>query len=264
MPEDPEQATAGGTEETGLVSTEEEVEDYENNRIKELLRFDKTLPVSTIEDFMRPKAGSQYAAVREAVQRGDYSDQSELLFDPDCLKTVKKEYEMHCHKALKVNADDGVESDPSVRTARKRHEQTQMQKGKETDAAGRGRAAEKQPEGERQQDEQQGPPMGDGVKATAEQDTAADIPSGARRESEAPVISCGNAANDEMFPMAGDGSMCLDPNSLGYFDCALDAYGGYEDMVNYDELGVPGEGQLFTDQLADLGWDNSEFLDLRP
>ncbi|KAK8929943.1 hypothetical protein VCV18_002609 [Metarhizium anisopliae] len=154
-----------------------------------------------------------------------------------------------------VSTGEGVaEYDPSVRDAQGRREKKQMPKGKETDAAERHRAADQGPEGRELQGEQKRPAVRGGMAPIIEQGTAAGIPSRACQKFDAPTMSSANAAHGGMLPVAGDGSTYVEPNLLGYFDSGFDAYAGYDGADSYNEAGVLVGGQLFSDQLEDLGF----------
>lgn len=154
-----------------------------------------------------------------------------------------------------VSTGEGVaEYDPSVRDAQGRREKKQMPKRKEKDAAERHRAADQGPEGKELQGEQKRPAIRGGMVPIIEPGTAAGIPSRACQEFDAPTMSSGNAGHGGMLPVAGDGSTCVEPNLLGYFDSGFDAYVGYDGADNYNEPGVPAGGQLFSEQLEDLGF----------
>ncbi|KHO11595.1 Glycoside hydrolase, family 47 [Metarhizium robertsii ARSEF 23] len=122
------------------------------------------------------------------------------------------------------------------------------------DAAERHRAADQGPEGRELQGEQKRPAVRGGMAPIIEQGTAAGIPSRACQEFDAPTMSSANAANGGMLPVAGDGSTYVEPNLLGYFDPGFDAYVGYDGADSYNEAGVLAGGQLFSDQLEDLGF----------
>ncbi|KIE01136.1 hypothetical protein MAJ_02993, partial [Metarhizium majus ARSEF 297] len=146
-----------------------------------------------------------------------------------------------------VSTGEGVaEYDPSVRDAQGRREKKQMPKRKEKDAAERHRAADQGPEGKELQGEQKRPAIRGGMVPIIEPGTAAGNPSRACQEFDAPTMSSGNAGQGGMLPVAGD--------LLGYFDSGFDAYVGYDGADNYNELGVPAGGQLFSEQLEDLGF----------
>ncbi|KAK2612826.1 hypothetical protein QQS21_001106 [Conoideocrella luteorostrata] len=96
------------------------LKDLREERVKELIKLDNSMPHSLISEFMSPSRGSIYGAVREAAERNDFVDQSHLLFSSYNRKTAMKEYDNHSREQFQISSTDYPEWDQSVRNAAKR------------------------------------------------------------------------------------------------------------------------------------------------
>ncbi|KHN97803.1 uncharacterized protein MAM_04192 [Metarhizium album ARSEF 1941] len=246
-PADLEQCVARESMEKSPASMEEGVPDYESKRIKELLRLDKTMPMSVMKEFMHPRAGSKYSAVREAVRRGDHGDQSHLLFQQDCLETAKQEYEMHANEGV-----ESVKQNQSVANAVPHYNRIQTHEDEGPSAAERRGAPEERPAAEEQQAEQEKQAGGDKRKGTAgEEDTAGGmVPSGCQN-SVAAFIGCDNS-------LVGESPSWIGKEFPDLLDSYPDVYGGGQDIADYTNPDMTKTQPLFTDMMADLAWDNGE------
>lgn len=95
-------------------------QDPTQQRMNELIRIDNSLPLSLINAFINPQHDSPYSAIQAVVAVGDFSDQSDLLFNESYRATAKKEYDAEARRSFNINETDKPEWDPVVRNAEKR------------------------------------------------------------------------------------------------------------------------------------------------
>lgn len=258
-----EPAPAPAQEKSDVTATAPEKQPTINSkekRIKELIQMDKGLPFGLIEDFMIPKAGSIYGVVRDAVLRNDFTDQSHLLFDSECRKAAKAEYDTHVHEQLGVAATDVPEWDASVRNAEKRHNKMQRRIEEEKAAAERRREAEARLEAEKRKTDLEDQEIAAALTKAMEEPNTETIPVVDTQEPQ-PAATIANApvVQDTAYVTEND-PLFQDPGSVDATGLCHGAVGENNGNEVEDDFDFMARQQFEANELGDMAWLNEDIF----
>lgn len=238
---------------------QEPVVNATEDRIKELIKVDKGLPHSLMLEFITPKDGSIYNAVREAVQRNDFSDQSHLLFDSHHRQTAKVEYDSNSQKQMDLTLGQWSKHNAPISNEKNGCKEMQKREAAQAALENRHREEKERLEAETQQQMRDDELLKDALIQALEEPEAARSTDNVSQESGAALIqsdqldlpSAVMANEDE--PLFPD----LDiPDTFGQFS---DLFG--EDKVNQQQGDFDHQARdnLFADEFTDEAWSGPLF-----
>lgn len=234
-------------ENTEVQVAEGPVVNTADDRIKELIKVDKSLPYSMILDFISPKDGSIYKAIRDAVQKNDISDQSHLLFDGHHRKTAMAEYDSNARQQMGLASNEQSEQNALISNEESGCDEIQNRQAARV-------VEEEHLESDRQQQMRDDELLKDALIQALEEREALHSTGTVSQESEA-ALTNGGQLDLPSAGMANDEEpLFLDMEIPNTFDQFSDLFGEDEGNQQESDFDHQARENLFADQLNDMAW----------